>query len=209
MLSHKSIWPLVAFYLLVYAIHSPVDTCSVHVCSIEYGDDVVGQQQALKAKSLHKSATATGIAVTVRQLIRSRDKYCSLMTAYANCMNSMAKPCAANLEFHTVSTLLRNWIASDCSGRELEWQFESDEQSTPLQVTTIAPKLVPRRRKDRRRNQRKQETQNSDRQSRKDKYWQTSASTSAIDSIDGNANGVLKVLICLPLIVTCKLTSYF
>jgi hypothetical protein len=96
--------------LVIYSTRlSPAKACSVHLCSNEYGGNVVGQQQALRMASVRTKS--------VRQLRRDRDQYCSLMKAYATCMQSMTKTCRGNLEYHTVSTLLKNWIASDCISR--------------------------------------------------------------------------------------------
>ena len=100
-------WLLLVSVLWVHLAPS-LQLCEVHLCSHEY---TAGLDSNQKRRSAKLAGHKKGLDEEDQQV------YCSLLNAYNQCMKTQSKSCRGNLEYHTVITLVRQWMAANnCSG---------------------------------------------------------------------------------------------
>lgn len=78
--------------ILIFEV-SVVMSCSVNMCSQEYGSVLQDLRQSLQTQ----------------QSSAKSQQYCQLLNAYQHCLRSIGRSCRGNLEFHTLQTLLKSW----------------------------------------------------------------------------------------------------
>src|SRR6266496_1210531 len=96
----KNPFILIMNLLLILVMSTTIamaSTCNIDVCSREYASSFeMSHRQSPSSPSSPPSS--------------SSPSHCHLLTAYSQCIRAISRSCRGNLEFHTVQSLIKQWI---------------------------------------------------------------------------------------------------
>ncbi|RWS29840.1 Repulsive guidance molecule A-like protein [Leptotrombidium deliense] len=98
---------------MIASVVSLITGCEVERCSQEYAQSIEVRRQCQQSLRKHNKLQKGSKEVQEE----GSKEYCDLLKAYNHCMRVLSKSCRGNIEYHTLLTLVKRWIAdNNCVG---------------------------------------------------------------------------------------------